>query len=60
MRIQEFNKMISEIGKKSFNQKDLSKYNTVRVQSRIKKVNYAYDVEQFIQDTCEENNNVLQ
>ena len=59
MRIQEFNKMISEIGKKSFNQKDLSKYNTVRVQSRIKKVNYSYDVKQFIKDTCEVNN-VLQ
>ena len=59
MRIQEFNKMISEIGKKSFNQKDLSKYNTVRVQSRIKKVNYAYDIKQFIKDTCEVNN-VLQ
>lgn len=55
MKIQEFNKMISEIDKKSFNQKDLSKYSTVRVQSHIKKVNYAYDVKQFIKDTCEVN-----
>lgn len=59
MSIQEFNKMISEIGKKSFNQKDLAKYDTVRVQSHIKKVNYSYDVKQFIKDTCEVNN-VLQ
>ena len=42
---------ISEINKKSFNIKDLQKYNAIYVESECKKVNHKYDVKKFISET---------
>lgn len=47
----DFNKMISEINKKSFNKKDLISYNAIYVESACKKVNYKYNIKKFIKDT---------
>ncbi len=51
IQINDFNKMISEINKKSFNIKDLQKYNAIYVESECKKVNHKYDVKKFISET---------
>lgn len=47
--IDDFNVMISEIDKKSFNEKDLLKYNPVLIEQRRLKVNYRYNVGKFLQ-----------
>lgn len=47
----DFNKMVSEVNKKSFNKKDLVNYNAIYVESTCKKVNYKYDIKKFIKDT---------
>ena len=60
MDINEFNKMISEIEKKSFNQKDLRRYNVIRINSTKKKVHYSYDIEKFLSDVNEVFNNVFE
>ena len=51
IEINDFNKMISEINKKSFNIKDLQKYNAIYVESECKKVNHKYNVKKFISET---------
>nr|DAP47513.1 MAG TPA: penicillin-binding protein-related factor A [Caudoviricetes sp.] len=51
IEITNFNRMISEINKKSFNQNDLKKYNAIYVESECKKVNYKYNIKKFIFDT---------
>ena len=51
IEICDFNKMISEVNKKSFNKKDLMNYNAICVESECKKVNYKYNVKKFITDT---------
>ena len=43
--------MIREINKKSFNIKDLEKYNAIYINSKLKKVNYSYDVKEFVENT---------
>ena len=40
--------MINSLDKKSFNEKDLSKYNPIIIENRKKKVNYTYNIEKFI------------
>jgi recombination protein U len=49
--INDFNNMISKLDKKSFNEKDILHNNAIIVNGTKKKVNYTYDIEQFIKDT---------
>jgi hypothetical protein len=42
--IQDFDKMIVDISKKSFNEKDLSCYNPLIIENKKKKVNYRYNI----------------
>lgn len=51
IEIGNFNDMIAEINKKSFNPKDLQKYNAIYVESEHKKVNHVYNIEKFIEKT---------
>ena len=46
----DFENMINEITKMSFNEADLMKYNAIIVNSKKLKVNYRYDVTKFIDD----------
>jgi hypothetical protein len=50
--IQDFEKMINKLGKKSFNEKDLLKYNPIKIEQEKKRVNYRYNVEKFLEDTA--------
>jgi penicillin-binding protein-related factor A (putative recombinase) len=50
--ITDFNKMINNITKKSFNLIDLLKYNPIKIEQTKKKVNYTYNVEKFLEDTA--------
>lgn len=52
--IKDFNIMISEILKKSLNEKDLMNYNAMIVPSRKMRTNYKYDVNSFMEKTQEE------
>lgn len=49
--IYDFNNMIKVIGKKSFNEKDLMNNNAMIIKNEKKKVNYKYDIEQFLKAT---------
>lgn len=40
-----FNNMVSKIGKKSFNEKDLGLHNAIVVDGKIKRVKYTWDIE---------------
>lgn len=51
IEITEFNQMISDINKKSFNQNDLKNYNAIYIESECKKVNYMYNIKKFISET---------
>lgn len=51
IEVNDFKKMIDEINKKSFNIKDLEKYNGVRINSLKKRTRYKYDIENLIQNT---------
>ena len=51
IEIFDFNQMISEINKKSFNQSDLRKYNAIYIESECKKVNHKYNIKKFISET---------
>lgn len=51
IEICDFNRMISEIDKKSFNIKDLKKYNAIPINSECKKVNYKYNIKKFVNET---------
>ena len=43
--------MIKEIQKKSFNVKDLEEHNAIYIESKLKKINYSYDVQNFVENT---------
>lgn len=51
IEICDFNNMIKEIQKKSFNVKDLEEHNAIYIESKLKKVNYSYDVQNFVENT---------
>ena len=51
IEICDFNNMMNEIQKKSFNVKDLEEYNAIYIESKLKKVNYSYDVQNFVENT---------
>lgn len=48
--ISDFDRMIGDINKKSFNEKDLLRYNPLIIKNEKKNVNYRYDVSKFIGD----------
>ena len=50
LHINDFEKMITDISKKSFNEKDLLGYNPLIIENKKKKVNYRYNVSKFIED----------
>ena len=50
--IQDFNRMTSELKKKSFNAIDLLKYNPIKINQEKKKVNYKYDIAKFLNDVA--------
>ena len=54
--IREFDKMINELDKKSFNEKDLENYNVVPIIGTKKRVNYSYDVAGFVKTVKQINN----
>lgn len=47
--INDFDRMIASIDKKSFNEKDLVKFNPIIVNSRKLKVNYRYHVSELLE-----------
>jgi uncharacterized protein YneR len=47
----DFNNMINELDKKSFNENDLKNNNVIVIKNEKKKVNYKYDIKQFLIDT---------
>ena len=51
IEICDFNQMLSELNKKSFNIKDLENNNAIYIDSECKKVNHIYNVEKFISET---------
>lgn len=51
IEICDFNNMIKETQKKSFNIKDLEQYNATYIKSKLKKINYSYDVKEFVENT---------
>lgn len=48
IEIGDFNDMINNLNKKSFNIKDLENNNAIYIDSECKKVNYIYDIRKFI------------
>lgn len=50
-KIDDFLRMINEINKKSFNEKDLLKYNPIEIIGKKKRVNYLWDIDKFL--SCE-------
>lgn len=44
----DFVKMINEINKKSFNEKDLLKYNPIEITGNKKRTNYVWDIDKFL------------
>lgn len=48
----DFNRMIKNIDKKSFNIIDLLKFNPIKIEQTKKKVNYTYNIEKFLEDTA--------
>lgn len=51
LNINEWDNLVSNIIKKSFNEKDLTKYsNPILIEKRKLKVNYRYDIEKLFQD----------
>ena len=51
MMIDDFNCMVSEINKKSFNIFDLEKYGAIKINNTRKRTRYTYDIEDFIRIT---------
>ena len=47
--INDFDEMIHSIGKKSFNEKDLARFNPIVVNSRKLRINYRYDVSELLE-----------
>lgn len=52
--IHDFLEMIANIDKKSFNEKDLKKYNVKIVESKKLKVNYRYNIQKLLNAICME------
>lgn len=52
----DFDRMINDIEKKSFNEKDLIMYNPLIIENTKKKVNYRYNVPKFIEDSKKQYN----
>lgn len=52
IEICDFTDMINEIDKKSFNEKDLLKYNPTIIDQHKKRTRYSYDIEKFLRDTA--------
>ena len=50
--ITDFNRMIKNTNKKSFNIIDLLKYNPIKIEQTKKKINYTYNVKKFLEDTA--------
>jgi recombination protein U len=50
--ITDFNRMIGDLNKKSFNIIDLLKYNPIKIEQTKKKVNYTYNVAKFLEGTA--------
>lgn len=50
LHIKDFDRMVHDICKKSFNESDLQQYNPIIIESEKKKVNYKYNVSKFIAD----------
>lgn len=46
----DFVRMTSEINKKSFNEKDLLKYNPIEIIGKKKRVNYYWDINKFLSE----------
>ena len=44
----DFIRMISEINKKSFNERDLLKYSPIEITGKKKRVNYVWDIDKFL------------
>lgn len=53
LHIEKYLKLINSISKKSFNINDLLKYEPLLINQCIKRVRYTYDIENFIQKSCE-------
>ena len=51
IQIEDFIDMISNIGKKSFNVKDLQSYNAIRIESIKKRTRYTYNIKKLIDET---------
>ena len=51
MPINEFNEMVKENNKKSFNISDLKKYNVIQINSTKKITRYKYDIDEFIKNS---------
>lgn len=47
----DFNSMIEELNKKSFNENDLRNNNAIIIEGQKKKVNYKYNIEKFLKET---------
>lgn len=50
IKIQDFAYMVDDIGKKSFNIKDLCKYNAIKINSIKKRTRYKYDISSLIEE----------
>ena len=51
MPIDEFNEMVKENKKKSFNISDLKKYNVMQINSTKKITRYKYDINEFVKNS---------
>ena len=51
MPIDEFNEMVKENSKKSFNISDIKKYNVIELNSTKKITRYKYDINEFIKNS---------
>lgn len=50
--IDDFDRMINHITKKSFNEEDMLKWcNPIKIEKKKMKVNYRYDVQRFLEET---------
>ena len=48
LHIKDFDRMMSDIGKKSFNKKDILKYNAVKIDGRKKRVRFSWNIDNFL------------
>lgn len=50
IHIEDFERMMSELNKKSFTLLDLMGYNPIRIKSELKRVNFSYDVKGLLRE----------